>query len=100
MTELNFEELYNEIVESQKIEKLTPKAYETLELIANLTLNKFPPVTIDRTDVIFFMMQEAQAKLKYFMPEHTAKPKSALSFFSQVFKNFLKCKNYKNKYTK
>lgn len=93
---VNVEEFYNEIVESQKNLMLTPKAIETLEFIANKTLNKLPPLVIDRDEVISFMLAEAQKQLKNFNPEHPAKPLSAFNFFHTVLKHFLMKKSYKN----
>jgi len=93
---VNTEEFYNEIVKSQKNQKLTIRAFDILKLMAKHILLKLPPLVVDRDEVISFMLEEAQAKLKYFMPEHPAKPTSAFNFFNQIFKNFLAKKNYQN----
>jgi hypothetical protein len=96
---VNPEELYNEIVESQKQNQLTERAIEILKLMAKLILLKLPPLVVDRDEVISFMLEEVQKHLKNFNPEHQAKPKSAFNYFSQVMKNFLVKKNYKNIYS-
>jgi hypothetical protein len=93
---VDIEELYNEIIESQKQNQLTERAVEILKLMAKLIILKLPPLVVDRDEVIACMILEAQKYLMKFNPEHPAKPKSAFNFFSTIFKHFLTKKNYRN----
>lgn len=80
---LNNKDLFNEIVKSKELDKLTPTAEKMLILLAERTINKLRYVNSDdRNDCLQFALLDLLKYWRNFNPKYT----NAFAYFTEITK--------------